>query len=594
MCRTLSALLLLVAMLTSGCINDSATSTNNTTPPKAHPWKRTANEVIMRVDDEPDRLNPLLATSGYARQVMEQIFQTMVNLDPYSLELTPQLAVARPKVEQITEGKFKGGLKYTFEIQPAAKWDDGIPVTAADYIFGLKAVMIPTLKTERLRPYLQIIKDVQVDPKNPKIFSVFTAEQTFSSEEIVDGAISVMPAHLYDEMGYLSGIPLSDFLDSRKIAKLAKENDDIKAFVRSFNSMKFSRDPQHISGSGPYKLVQWETGQKLILEKKKDWWGDALADKYPALTALPDRLIYKDVLEDAVLSSLVKSEEIDALADISPKDFLSLKENNRIEELYNFYTPENLALYFMYLNTKDPKISDKRVRKALAHTINIDEMIKTLLSGFGTRTATPVHPKSPYYNSDLPLIDYNLKKAKQLLTDAGWEDTNNDGTVDKMINGKRVELIIPIQIVGKSSRQKSMVLMLQDDAKQIGMGIEIVPLEFNELKGNTRSGKYTAAIAGRTIDPLNWNPIQSWHTAYDNRTGFGNAETDALIEKIMHTTDDKTRYQLYKELQAIIYDEEPEIYFFVPKGRVIIHKRFDTKPTVVHPGYVPNYFKLKK
>lgn len=586
MIRTLPVLLVLVILL-SACKNNSKTD------PTTAPWNRTANEVIMRVDDEPDRLNPLLSTSGYATQINDQIFQYLLNLDPISLTLIPQLAEARPSIEEINEGPFKGGMKYTFEIQPAAKWDDGTPVTAKDYIFGIKAVMIPTMSTQRIRPYLEIIKDIEEYPGDPKKFSVITIEKSISGEEIVASTIPVMPAHIYDKEGYLTEIPLGDFLDPKRAEKLSKENPNIQAFVDLFNSVDYARSPAFISGSGPYKLTEWKTGQSITLDKKENWWGDKLMSKFQSLSAYPDRLIFKDIVEDAVLSSLVKSEEIDALSDIAPTDFISLQEDEDITQKYNFYTPASLALYFIYLNTKDPKLSDKRVRRAFAHVVNVEEIIKTIMAGFATRTATPVHPDASYYNSDLKPIEFDIAKAKSLLAEVGWKDTNNDGIVDKMINGEKVELIIPVQIVAKSSRQKNMILMLEENAKQAGIGIEAIPIEFNTLKENTRSGNYVAAIAGRSLSPLNWNPKQSWHTGNDNRTGFGNAKTDALIDKILLTLDDKKRNELYKEIQAIIYDEQPEIFLFVPTGRLIIHKRFEAKPTVQHPGYLPNYFKLR-
>ena len=90
------------------------------------------NTVYARLPAEPDRLNLLISTNVYARVVNEQIFLYLLHFDPQTLELAPQLAKGRPVIEEITEGPYKGGVSYTFEIIEGAKWDNGQPVTGKD------------------------------------------------------------------------------------------------------------------------------------------------------------------------------------------------------------------------------------------------------------------------------------------------------------------------------------------------------------------------------------------------------------------------------------------------------------------------------
>ncbi len=79
----------------------------------------------------------------------------------------------------------------------------------------------------------------------------------------------------------------------------------------------------------------------------------------------------------------------------------------------------------------------------------------------------------------------------------------------------------------------------------------------------------------------------------DNRTGFGTAETDALIDSIRVTLDEEKRNKMYLELQEIIYEEQPQVFLYVPKGRVVIHKRFEPVVSPIFPNYYPNLFELK-
>jgi peptide/nickel transport system substrate-binding protein len=100
--------------------------------------------------------------------------------------------------------------------------------------------------------------------------------------------------------------------------------------------------------------------------------------------------------------------------------------------------------------------------------------------------------------------------------------------------------------------------------------------------------------AGSTITPI-WIPLQKWHTGSgDNRTGFGNAETDALIDEIIVTLDEEKRNELYKKLQKDIYDQQAWIYLFNPRTTVAIHNRFDAPLLRDFPCYAARTFKLQE
>lgn len=554
---------------------------------------RTNNEVIIRQEAEPDRLNPHLTTTAYSRQVYEQIYTPLLTFHPQTFEIIPALAKARPVVEKVTEGKYVGQTAYHFEIFDDAAWSDGSPVTGYDYVFSVKTIYIPQLPTQRYRPYLSVISDVVVDEANPKKFTVYSASNHMSTEEYISNTIMVIPEHVFDANQSLRAHPFTDFIDEAKVARFS-ENEGIQKFIEVFMSPEASRDAAFIQGSGPYTLKEWQSGQQIVLEKKANWWGDKHSNESQFLVAFPDQLIYKIIADEATTLAAIKSEEIDVASNILPKDFLALKDNPDVNGCYEFQTPASLVMYMLYINTKSPLLNDKKVRQAIAHSIDVDEMIDVIFKGFARRTATPVHPDATYYNNDLPLRDYNIEKAKTLLKEAGWEDTNQNGTVDKMIGGELKELVIKYQYVGKSERSKTVSLLIQEQAKKSGIGIELVPLEPNVLIGNINQGNYELSSGGRSVPPTAWSPKQNWSTTGTNRTGFGNAATDALIDQIETSTDEAARKGLYMKLQEIIYDDQPEIFLFVPTERLISHKRFDMKPTAMMPGYYPNEFKLKK
>lgn len=554
--------------------------------------ERTGNEVVLRLEAEPDILNPLITATSYANQLNFQMFSYLLTLDPETLELIPQLANDRPAVELLEEGPYAGGTSYSYEIHEEAVWEDGSPVTGADYAFTLKAVLNPQVPAVRLRPHITLIKDVVVDADNPKRFTVVTDKRFFSGEEKTSSTFPIMPEKVYDPNGYLKDIPVTDFTDAEKVEALAASDPRLKQFADEFMLPKYGREVGFVTGSGPYKFVGWETGQELVLEKKENWWGDALANKYRALQAYPDRLVFKPIKEAATAIQGLRGGNLDVVPDIDPVTFVDMRDDPTMTDCFEFYSPSMLAVAFIYVNTNNPKLSDKRVRKALSHAIDAQAIIDQVYYGMGERLASPVHPSQKFYNSDLPAADYDVEKAKALLAEAGWTDTNQDGTVDKEINGKREELVLAYTYTAGRASAERTALIIQESARRAGVKIELDGGEFRQTIARQRAGDYELSGAGRSLAP-NWEPRQSYHTQGDNRAGFGTAETDALINRIQETLDDAERYKLYKELQAIIYDERPEIYIMTYSVRFAIHKRFDTPITAYFPGYFPNYMKLR-
>lgn len=557
-------------------------------------WKRKGNDVIIRIDAEPDGLNPLLSTTIYATQINNQLFSYLLFIDPTTLQLIPQLAKSAPEVQEISSGPYAGGVAYTFDIHDKAVWDDGKPVTGNDFVFTVKAVLNPKVNAQRYRPFFAFIKDIQVDAKNPKRFTVYTNEKYILGEEAIASTVQVLPAHLYDPQNLLKDIDIKTFTETEKITALAETDARLQQFADLIQSPKYAREVGAISGSGPYRLESWEAQQKVELVKKADWWGDDLAEDFPALGAYPEKLTFKIIGDAATALAALKAEEIDVVADIDPKDFTDIKQDPLITDVYNLYTPASLSAFFVYVNTRNPKLNDKLVRQALAHSINVDEIINTLYFGLAQRLAGPVLPTKDYANKSLAPYSYDPEKAKALLTQAGWTDSNNNGTVDKKIDGQLTELSLTYLISPNREISRNIALVMQENARKAGIGIEPVTKEFTQIIADLRKGEYELSSGGRTVSPTLWDPMQSWHTQGDNRTGFGNAETDKLIEDLRITLDKGKRDEMYKQLQAIIYDEVPEVYLYVPSGRLAAHQRFEVTPTAMHPGFFPNLFKLKQ
>lgn len=575
---SLSALWLVLIGLLSACTEDE--------PFERLSFPLEGNTVYVRLPAQPDRLNPCLATNTYARTVWEQLFLGLLHFNPQTLEMEPQLVVARPEIEERPDGQ----VAYTFELHHNAVWDDGRPITGQDYAFTLKAILNPNVKAAHIRPYLEFISGFEVDKDNPKRFTITTGE-TYIIGEAVLGGIPPMPAHFYDPNGWLEDISVQEMVSLSK--RLSPENPNLKRFASAFNDQVYSRDS--ISGSGPYRLVEWETNQRLILSKKQDWWGGGMADDYPLLTAAPDTILFRIIPDQTAMMAALKGLQIDVVSQIDAKDFSDLQENEYALRYFNLHTPTSMSYYFIGINNQSPKLADKRVRRALAHLVNVDEYIETLFYGLAQRTIGPFHPSKPYYNDKIPPIAFSPEQAQQLLTDAGWEDTNANGIVDKQLNGELVELELDYMISSASKFSNRQALLLEADARKAGVKINIVPKDFSTLVADTKRRNYELYAGAWTQDPTVDDPKQLWHSDSDtpdgnNRVSFSHPEADSLIEEIRVTIDEERRNQLLLYFQRVIYEEQPYVFMLVPLDRIAISKRFSASPSSLRPGFFPNTF----
>ncbi len=579
---------LFIAVLFVLLLNYACTTSENTPEQE--------NIVQVRLPAEPDNLNPIITTSLYSRIVHECIFLPLMHFNYQTLKLEPALVKAAPQITTIESGPYAGGMALTYELRDNAQWDNGTPVTSEDVLFSLKALFNPLVKSTAFRAYLDMIGDMEIDAENPARFTIYTKEQYILTEPAVSN-INILPKYNYDPDGLMNEVALNQLTNPETASTLAESNPNIQQFAEAFNSAKYGREIENISGNGPYKITEWVSGQRLTLERKKDWWGDAVKN-VPVLEAYPNQMIFKIIGDQNTTVAAIKDQSIDVASQIDAKDYTDLLQNESLKEHYNFYKPLSLQLYYVGINNKNPKLNDKRVRRALAHIIDVDDIIKTLFFGLGQRTVGPFNPRKEYYHTGLEPIPYDIEKAKALLTEAGWEDTNGNGIRDKMIGGELVELELNYLTTPTSKFGRNLGLTLEDNAPLAGIKINIEAKEFRSLIESLRNRDYELNGGAMGQQPIPDDPKQHWHTSSDNasgsnRVGFGSPETDALIDKIRVTMDETERNKLYKEFQELIYEEQPMIFLFSPQERIIINKKFETEVSVMSPGFQPSHFKLK-
>lgn len=552
-------------------------------------YKYNDNTVRVRLGRKPDRINPVLSYSADARAAFDYVFMEMMDFDPVTLEMTPVIVKSKPVVKEITEGEFAGGNTFSYEIRKEATWDDGSPITGHDVDFTFKLIFSPI--SSPYRSSFDFVKKVEVDPSNPKKYTVFTDRKNMMAENYI-GNIHLMQESHFDPNGAFKNYTVAEF-NSPKIKELAKV-PALKKFTEAFKSSKYSSEPAGVIGCGPYRFVKWETDQYILLERKKDWWGDKVNSTSALLDAYPDSIMLKIIPDQTAALNALKSGEVDVMHSIDSKDFVDYKANTELSKDYELHNPTTSTIFWIIFNNKLPKLSDAKVRRALAHLMDVDDFLENFYYGFGERINGPILNAAPYHASDLPLIDYNVGKAKALLAESGWTDSDEDGFVDKDGNNLELDILIP-----PSKAAQNIAIVFQNNLKKAGINATVNKKDGREASKMSKTKDYEIYVGASGGDIGLVDLKQHYHTVNDvpggsNKTGFGNEKTDALIDEIRETIDETKRNQLYKEIQKEIYDWQPAIYLFSPKERLAIHKRFEAKTSAKRPTYHVNTFKLKK
>lgn len=258
-----------------------------------------------------------------------------------------------------------------------------------------------------------------------------------------------------------------------------------------------------------------------------------------------------------------------------------------------------LSYQYVGLNVRDKILSDVKVRQALAYLTDVNQINEKILYGMGKRVVGPILPQfKDAYASEIPLYDFNVEKAKQLLAEAGWADSDGNGILDKNINGVKTPLQLTYTFNKGNPMRETVGLLLQEWLKKAGIALEVKNMDWSLYLSNLKQQKIQMFYGSWVTDPRDDDPKQIWHTSSrnggSNYTGFGNAQTDALIDNIRKELDPAKRNVMYHQWQKILHDEVPYIFLNNQTYRNCIHKRFgNINESSIYPGYYEAGFTVK-
>jgi ABC-type transport system substrate-binding protein len=227
---------------------------------------------------------------------------------------------------------------------------------------------------------------------------------------------------------------------------------------------------------------------------------------------------------------------------------------------------------------RTPYFTDRKVRKALAHCVPVDEIIQVIAKGYATRIPCFILPSQSDFDKNLPLIPYDLQRSRSLLDDAGWMDTDGDNVRDKLINGHRVPFSFALSYM-VSPVTKEIALMIRNELYKVGVDARLDPMDFSLFYQNAYNHQFDAILGAWSSSALPEDPRQIWHTEnWENKgsnfVGFGNAQSDRLIEEANLEMNPEKRKIIMQNLQKLVWEEQPYVFLFNATKKVALHRRF--------------------
>src|SRR5215470_3726930 len=552
---------LLTLLLFSGCRGGEPAETVSPATPKVAAQENsdtpvTGDWLIGHELSDPEQLNPLTSNDASASEILGYIVESLLQRDPRTLELKPYLAETRPSISQ-------DKLAYTFKIRRDVHFQDGRPLTGEDVLFSIKAIKCPLVNA----PFLRVYYDSVVDARLLDTYTIqFKIKEPYFLNESVLGEISVLPRHYYDPSNLLKNVTVADMQKSA-----AQLPSSVKQFAENFNQ-NYSRNPM---ASGPYKFQSWKTGREVSLIRDENYWGNGKPGiDRPYL----DRHLYRIINNpDAALVTL-KSGGLDMM-NLTPVQQVRGTNSERFKSEFKKY--EYFAPNYSYIgwNNNHPIFRDKRVRQAMTYFTNREQLVKSVLFGLGEVVNSPIYFFRPEYDKNLPRYPFDPKKGLELLKEAGWSDTDGDGVLDKVIDGKKTPLRFEIKVNSGNTTRKSVALALQDELKKNGIDASVRELDWTIFLDDVQNHKFDAVLLGWAMPVSESDAYQVWHSSQaankgSNFISFKNARVDQILEQYRREFDPKKRIELYREFQRILSDEQPYTFLFIGKSVVALQRRF--------------------
>lgn len=524
-------------------------------------------EVVIRLGNTP--VNTLFSVRAVDRntiQLANFLFQPLLDFNPIDKEIVPVLVENRPK----SSIKKNGEHHLTFTIRKEAIWDNERPITGQDVAFSWKLLFACGNPTNTY--YFANLKSITVNESDAKKFTlIFKKFQAVNEVSLT--TLTIYPKYFYDKEGILSAYSIHEIQQEKETIQA------LETFANNYN--KINQNIGYINGSGAYTLTE-ESKNKFVFERKKNWWCDNIATTALLFKAYPKKVIFKIIANTKAAETALIKGEIDIISQVNYQNFVQHYQKDKvINQQFHLLTTEQSVYSYIGLNINHPILHDKKVRQALAHLMDRQKYSDTTFYGLGQFVEHPFSKK--VVEKPITIYDFNLKKAKQLLKEAGWIDRNNNGTLDNAIDGELQEFKISLVYYEFTETMKEGCRIFQENCKKVGIEVTIEGVDFPILIHRLQNKNFDVHFGLWNRPTIEADLTKLFHSsAYDggnNYSGFQNNNVDRLLESvIMESSFDKRKKQ-YQEIAEIIKNECPYIFLLMVNNRIMVSKKFKNPVT---------------
>lgn len=508
---------LLIASL-SGCKDGSQSqSAGNTQAGSSEAGDPTSiqhkNEITIAQAEDIKVLDPhdCVAVSSYIP--ICQIFSSLVTLDN-DMNIVGDLA---------EEWRAVSDLEWEFKLKQGVKWHDGSDFTAKDIKFSLE-------RQKNMPKAAYMVEDI-------------------SEIEVIDDYTVVMRTEK-PSGALLLNLAISG---SRIVPEKA---------VTELGDAEFNNHPV---GTGPMKFEEWKLGDKLVLIKNNEYFGDN--------SECADKLIFKGIPEGTSRTIALETGEVDLIIGVEATDKVRVEENPKLK----LYEAELPRVEYFAVNCQKPPFDNKLVRQALNYAIDKESVNLVATDGRAKIANTVVGPSTMGYNKDLQPYPYDPEKAKELLKEAGYEDG------------------FSTSIWVYSDVRNRMAQVVQANLADVGVTADIELLEVSAYLERTAAGEHeTTILAWEANGDGDLAMYSQFHSsqfgAAGNRAFYYNPEVDRILDDARTTIDTDMRNKLYEQAQVVVMEDSPWTPLYFPMAD--IGAQADLKGVEMHPTGLNPYFKL--
>ncbi|MGY5776301.1 ABC transporter substrate-binding protein [Rhizobium sp. LEGMi135b] len=492
----------------------------------AEPTPARGGTLNFIVEPEPPTILALAHTAGGTQKISPKVTEGLLTYD-FGLTPKPQLATEWSVAPD--------GLTYTFKLRPNVKWHDGKPFTSADVAYSIEL-----LKQVHPRGRGSFANVIAIDTPDP-LTAIFRLSKPapYLLKALYAAESPIVPKHIYE------GVEIAD----------VPTNPNGSAPI----------------GTGPFIFRQWVRGSHIILERNPDYWD---AGK-PYL----DQIVVRFVPDGAARAAGFETGELDLGGD-NP---IPLADLERIKALPNIgidsrgYETKGDQTQLI-LNLDNEYLKDVRVRRAIAHAIDLGVILNTVWYGYGHVSPTPISTFLPQYlDTSIKPYAFDLKAAEQLLDEAGYKRNGS---------GNRFSLRLTHNSYNEGF--KRVAEYLKQNLARIGIDARIDSYDFStyiQKVYTERAFDLTAEYLGNQFDPtlgvqrIYWSKNFKLGLPFSNASHYQNPEVDRLLETASVEVDEAKRKQEFNDFQKIIADELPVINLIALENVTVFNKRVKNHTT---------------